>query len=257
MKELTRVFEGRNVRVFVDDAGEPWFIVKDVADVLGYTEHTDAIKILNTIEKGSHVVQGLYGGPQTMVTCSEPGLYRLIFSSRQERSEAFRRWVTSEVLPSIRKTGGYGIQSTTLALNLRDPKQLATFALQLCEIVAEKDKQLAEQAPKVESFDAFISATGTYSLQEAGKTLGVGANRFIWSLESSGYLYRNSKGYLLPKQQYVDQGLFVLRVGSHTHGGVAKTHHQTRVTPKGVDYFRAKSKPQLPLLLSSPSEDCQ
>lgn len=58
----------------------------------------------------------------------------------------------------------------------------------------------------------------------------------------------------LRKQQYVDQGLFVLRFGSHTHGGVAKTHQQTRVTPKGVDYFRVKSKPQLPLLLAPHSE---
>lgn len=97
---------GQEVRVRVDERGEPWFVAKDVCDILGVANNRDAVSRLDADERMS-VLPTALGGSQKMVAVSESGLYRLIFESRKPEARAFRRWVTHEVLPSIRKTGLY------------------------------------------------------------------------------------------------------------------------------------------------------
>lgn len=89
--------------------GNPWWVVKDVCKCLGISKHRDALARLDDDERGSVVVDTL-GGPQEVGACNESGIYSLIFESRKPEAKAFKRWVTHEVLPTIRKTGGYGVQ---------------------------------------------------------------------------------------------------------------------------------------------------
>lgn len=106
-------FQANEVRVVIQD-GEPWFIAKDVCSVLQHTNHRAAIAGLDTDEKGVSIVD-THGGRQSMSIISEAGLYALIFSSRLEKAKAFRRWVTHDVLPNIRRTGTYSIAPKTSA----------------------------------------------------------------------------------------------------------------------------------------------
>jgi len=99
-------FDGHATRTIMVD-GEPWFIASDVAAILGYSETAAATRTLDEDDKGLQTVQTL-GGPQSMTAVNESGLYALILGSRLESAKRFKRWITKEVLPSIRKTGGYG-----------------------------------------------------------------------------------------------------------------------------------------------------
>lgn len=111
MQVVPQLFEGEHlVRVVMDEAGEPWFVAKDVCDVLELTNSRKALADLEEDEKG--VTTGYTpGGNQSFATVNESGLYSLIFRSRKPEAKRFRKWVTSEVLPAIRKTGGYGAAS--------------------------------------------------------------------------------------------------------------------------------------------------
>ncbi len=99
-------FQHHTIRV-VEQAGQPWFVAKDVAEILEYSRPRDMLRLLDEDEKGAQIVR-TPGGPQEMAILSESGLYHAIFLSRKPQAAAFRRWVTAEVLPAIRRTGGYG-----------------------------------------------------------------------------------------------------------------------------------------------------
>lgn len=105
---LEYVFNGTSLRVVQDDVGEPWFVLKDLSDALCYRDASNASRVLADDEKGTHAVSTL-GGVQGVITVNESGLYRLIFGSRKDEAEDFRKWVYGEVLPSIRKTGSYDL----------------------------------------------------------------------------------------------------------------------------------------------------
>lgn len=108
MNDLAFSFQGHAVRVVLDDAGEPWWIARDVCGALGIGKHRDAISGLAE-DEGRPVIVDTLGGPQTMAGINEPGLYRLIFSSRKPAAEAFKRWLAHEVLPALRRTGRYDL----------------------------------------------------------------------------------------------------------------------------------------------------
>lgn len=103
------VFDDALVRVRVDERGAPWFVAKDVCRVLGIEKYRDAIATLDDDEKGCPVLVDTLGGEQQMSTVSESGLYSLVFRSRKPEARVFRKWVTAEVLPAIRRTGAYGL----------------------------------------------------------------------------------------------------------------------------------------------------
>jgi phage antirepressor YoqD-like protein len=154
----------------------------------------------------------------------------LVLRSRKPEAQRFKRWVTHEVLPSIRKTGGYG-----QSLDMRDHRQLATAALQLIEINEEYRKQLVEAQPKVEGYQKLIDTDGLRGLQQAGKALGMRPNKFIQLLIAHGYLFRR-EGALVPYQRHIDSGY--LRVRNLVVDKHARL--QTFITPKGLDHFWRK-----------------
>lgn len=108
-------FETHAVRVVLDESGAPWFVAGDIADVLGYRKANDMTRSLDDDEKGAHILRTL-GGDQTVTIISESGLYHAILKSRKPEAKTFRRWVTHEVLPTIRKTGGYRLSGTTRSI---------------------------------------------------------------------------------------------------------------------------------------------
>ena len=101
-------FESTEIRAIANDQGEPWFVASDVAEVLGYREAYHMVRLLDDDEKGPHIV-GTPGGEQEMTIISESGLYACILKSRRPEAKVFRKWVTGEVLPSLRKTGRYAV----------------------------------------------------------------------------------------------------------------------------------------------------
>jgi anti-repressor protein len=144
-------YQSKEVRSFIDKRGEPYFIASDIANLLGYRSTSDATRILDTDEKGVMTVL-TPGGPQKLTTLNESGLYSLIFLSRKPEVKSFKKWVTSEVLPSIRKTGSYGQK-----VDLNDPGQLRALLLDYSARI-EKDQ------PKVQFYDQYINAEGLYNL---------------------------------------------------------------------------------------------
>ncbi len=147
----TFFYENKEVRSFIDEKGEPHFIAGDIAKLLGYRSTSDATRILDTDEKGVMSVH-TPGGPQKLTTLNESGLYSLIFLSRKPEVKNFKKWVTSEVLPSIRRTGSYGQQ-----IDLNDPQQLRALLLDYSD-------KIEQNQPKVHFYDQYINAEGLYNL---------------------------------------------------------------------------------------------
>jgi prophage antirepressor-like protein len=137
-------FEGREVRVQVDERGEPWFCAADVCEVLGLEKVSNAVERLEPDEKGTRLT-GTPGGPQQLLHLNEPGLYRLLMRSDKPQAKPFQRWVTHEVLPSIRKTGSYSAAPAVTALGTRE-QRIAAALLETAEVIAERDAKIAEQA---------------------------------------------------------------------------------------------------------------
>lgn len=190
----------------------------DIACLLGYRVARDAIRILDADEKDEHIVLTL-GGPQKLAIINESGLYSLILMSRKPEVKRFKKWVTSEVLPSIRKTGSYNKQA-----DLNDPKQLRLLLLDYADKI-EKDQ------PKVQFYDEFINSEGLYNLQNAARALNQSPNLFIRSLKDTYLFYQGSA--LVPYQRYLSQGLFEVKSTMVDN----KARYQTYVTPKGLEYF--------------------
>ncbi len=159
------------------------------------------------------------GGPQKLAIINESGLYSLILMSRKPEAKRFKKWVTSEVLPSIRKTGSYNKQA-----DLNDPKQLRQLLLSYAD-------KIDEDQPKVQFYDEFINSEGLYNLQNAARALNQSPNLFIRSLKD-GYLFYQGSA-LVPYQRYREQGLFEVKSTIVDN----KARYQTYVTPKGLDYF--------------------
>ena len=201
--------------------GEPWFVAKDVCDILGHTNNRIAIEGLEPNEKGVSKVYTL-GGEQSMQIVSESGLYQLIFRSNLPKAKEFSRWVTGEVLPSIRKTGQYGIQSLT--------------RLQIAEMLVESEKralalegQVQEMLPKAKFADDFQAAVGNILIREMAKKLDTGEKRlFDYLIRNKILISRNE-----PYQRYKDAGYFKIKSGTHSQKDKLVEHHTVTVTPKG------------------------
>ncbi len=214
----TFIYESEEIRSFLDQSGDPWFIANYISSLLGYRMTSDATRLLDEEEKGTQILSTA-GGPQKFTTVSESGLYALIFASRKSGAKTFKRWVTSEVLPSIRKTGGYNKQ-----IDLNNPTQLRILLLNYAAKI-EKDQ------PKVQFYDDFINAEGLYNLQNAARALNKNPNLFIDSLKNTYLFYQGAA--LVPYQRYRDLGLFEVKSTTVDN----KARYQTYITPKGLQYF--------------------
>ena len=224
----------------IDD--EPWFVGKDVAEILGYanpneaiSDHVDDEDKLNSKTLSSFSANlGQRGG----WLINESGLYSLIMSSKLPAAKKFKRWVTSEVLPSIRKNGGYiaGQESMT-------PAELMASALLMAQkTLAEREARIADltvqnqiMQPKAEYFDELCDRETLTGIYETAKELGVAPRKFTADLVKHRYLYRGKKGQLLPYESKND-GLFVLKETFNNQTKWSGT--QTLITVKGRELFR-------------------
>ena len=211
-------YEGKKVRSFLDEEGEPWFVASDISSLLGYRAASDATRILDSDEKGLGTVL-THGGPQKLAIFNESGLYSLIFLSRKPEVKNFKKWVTSKVLPSIRKTGSYGQQ-----IDLHDPKQLR-------DLLLDYAARIEINQPKVEFYDKFVNSEGLYNLQNAARALNKNPNLFINSLKNTYLFYQGTA--LVPYQRYREQGLF--EVKSTIVDNILR--YQSYITAKGLQYF--------------------
>lgn len=223
---------------------EPWFVGKDVAQVLGYKNPQEAIRThVDPDDKGvSEILTP--GGKQPLPIINESGLYSLILSSKLPGAKEFKRWVTSEVLPSIRKHGAY-MTPETLQAAILNPDTM----IQLCQqLKSEQDRNLELTVvnsrltvenqimqPKAEYFDDLVDRNMLTNFRETAKELNYPPKKFVEFLISHKYIYRDKRGKLLPYENKND-GLFEVRECFNEKTQWSGT--QTLVTPKGRETFR-------------------
>ena len=223
---------------------EAWFVGKDVAVALGYSNTRDALsKHIDDEDKGVAKCD-TPSGMQNMVIINESGLYSLILSSKLESAKKFKHWVTSEVLPSIRKHGAY-MTPETLEAAILNPDTM----IQLCNALKdEQDKNKTLQTtnsklsvevqimqPKADYFDELVDRNLLTNFRETAKQLGIKQNKFISFLLDKKYLYRDQRGRLMPYANK-NNGLFEIKETYNEKTDWSGT--QTLVTPKGRETFR-------------------
>ena len=243
MNEL-KVFENPafgQVRTIEID-GEPWFVGKDVAVALGYTNTAKAVR--DHVDEEDKLTERivLSGQNREVIFINESGLYSLILSSKLPTAKDFKRWVTKEVIPSIRKTGGYQMPSTPeqrIAAALIDAQRILAEYEEKNQALAMENSALAVDKaimqPKADYFDELVERNLLTNFRETAKQLGVGQKEFISFLLSHKYLYRDKRGKLLPYAGKND-GLFEVKECINEKTDWSGT--QTLITPKGRETFR-------------------
>jgi len=232
-----RYAEARELRTVVIDS-EPWFVANDVAAILDLDNPRPSLALLDDDERGVHTVDTL-GGPQSLTTISEAGLYSLILRSRKAEAKPFKRWVTHDVIPTIRKTGSYGVQHALPQNYVEALRELASQveATELAKI------RIRELEPAASAWASLVEATGDYSVADAAKMLSrdpaitIGQNTLFRYLGKHGWLYQRG-GEWHPYQDKVDTGLLTLKTNRpywDSRRGVDVLPAPTvRVTAKGV-----------------------
>lgn len=239
-------FKGAALRTLTDENGEPWFVAKDVCDVLELSNVGQALARLDDDEKSSITLNdGTPGNPNKAIV-SESGLYALVLASRKPEAHEFKRWVTHEVLPQIRKTGGY-IPTT----DVDDDMTILAKAVMIGQRTMEEQKRrIAEQSehikalePKARFADAVAASDGTCLIGELAKMLrqnglNIGQNRLFEILRQDGYLGKTGSNRNVPTQKAMDLGLFRIKETAITHSDGHVTINRTaKVTGKGQTYF--------------------
>lgn len=233
----------------VDVNGEPWFVGKDVAQTLGYAKPQNAIAShVDEDDKRVAPIQGTPGGTQEMTIINESGLYSLVLSSKLPDAKKFKRWITAEVIPSIRKHGAY-MTPETLEQAILNPD----IMIQLCTTLKEEqekrralEEQVKRDAPKVLFHDAVAASDDTILIRDLSKLLSqngvpnMGGTRLYAWLRENGYLCKEGASYNLPTQRAMELGLFRIRESSRIQNGEIMTDKTTRVTGKGQQYFLKK-----------------
>lgn len=224
----------------IERGGEPWFVGKDVADNLGYTNAPKAIR--DHVDDEDKLTERivLSGQNRQAIFINESGLYSLVLSSKLPDAKKFKRWVTSEVIPSIRKNGGYLAGQE----NMSDAEIMAKALLVAQKTIEHKQAQIEAMQPKAVFADAVSASKTSILVGELAKILkqnGVdtGEKRLFSWLRENGYLIRR-KGtdHNMPTQRSIEQGLFTIKETAITHGDGHVTVNKTpKVTGKGQTYF--------------------
>lgn len=240
---------GHEVRSLMVD-GEPWFVAADVAKALGYREAYDLTRRIDLDDKGPRSVR-TPGGDQQMICINEAGLYVAILGSQVEGAREFKRWITHEVLPAIRREGYYVAPGRSEVV-----EQVPTSFAEALRLAArlEEERQAAEAlvrelTPAADAWHHLATADGDYSVADAAKVLSrkagvvVGQNRLFTVLSNIGWTYRASDGRWRVKQSAVESGRLSERPTSHYHprtGELILDPPQIRVTVKGVEALLAR-----------------
>jgi prophage antirepressor-like protein len=226
-----------NIRTMERD-GAPWFVGKDVAEALGYSNSRDAVS--THVDGEDKATVAFHDGSQNrnMVVINESGLYALVLGSKLPTAKKFKRWVTSEVIPSIRKHGGY----INGQANMTPEELMASALLMAQKTLADRDARISTltvenqiMLPKAEYFDQLVERNTLLNFRETAKALDVPPKKFVSFLLEKKYVYRDKKGKLLP-YEHKNDGLFEVKesVNEKTNWSGA----QTLITPKGRETFR-------------------
>lgn len=239
-------FKGAALRTLTDEAGEPWFVLKDCMSILDLGNPTETVKMFDKDEFSTTEVIDSIGRRQQTYIISEPGLYRLVMKSRKPEAKEFQRWVTHEVLPQIRKTGGYIPTSESDS----DEDIMARAVLVAQKTIERKNQQLQAKdtqikmlEPKARFADAVAASDGTCLVGELAKMLrqngmDIGQNRLFRLLQADGYLGKSGSNRNVPTRRAMDLGLFRIKETTVTHADGHTTVSRTpKVTGKGQRYF--------------------
>lgn len=235
-------FESRQVRTLKIN-GEPWFVGKDIAKVLGYANPSVAISKNVPYEFKGITKMETPGGKQNITIISEPGLYKLVFKSHAESAERFTNWIARKVLPAIRRHGAYMTDEKAFDV-IHNQNGLADLLQQAADQLRQKDIQIEEMKPKALFADAVSVSKTTVLIGELAKMLkgngiDIGATRLFKWMREHGYLI-NRKGadWNMPTQKAMNLGLFKIKETTITHSDGHVTITKTpKVTGKGQQYF--------------------
>lgn len=225
-------FETQQVRTVLID-NEIWFVASDVTKILGYQNGRDAIN--------KHCLEGVAkkytlltkGGNQELTIINESGIYQLVMASKMPNAIKFKEWVTSKVLPSIRKTGSFSVNSKT-ELSIEEMTLLVIQNMQ--SKIADQQKQLEEQKPKVEFAEKIVNTGNGVSIGDFAKSINYGQNKLFEWLRKNKYLMSNN----IPYQQYIDNGYF--KVIEWVLESKNEARFKTLITGKGQEYISSKLK---------------
>jgi len=228
----------------IEQNGEPWFIARDVCECLSIGKYRDAVSRLEEDERGS-VEMDTPGGRQSLSAVNEYGLYSLVLSSRKPEAKEFKRWITHEVIPAIRKTGGYisgakemsdeEIMAKALLIGKRTIEQ-QQLRIQNLEVTnSELTVSNTIMRPKADYFDELVDRNLLTNFRETAKQLGIGQKAFVNFLLEKKYVYRDKKGKLMP---YAGKGDGLFEVKECYNEKTAWSGVQVLITPKGREVFR-------------------
>lgn len=229
----------------MERSGEPWFVAADVCRALEIKNNRDALSRLDQDEKGVALID-TPGGKQELTIVNEAGLYSLVLGSRKPEAKAFKRWITHEVIPTIRKTGGY-VNNTAKFVDCYFPQLRQDQKQSIC-LMLEESRRMGEKieadAPKVLFSEAVSASKSSMLVGELAKVLkqngiDIGQNRLFEWLRGNGFLIRrNGSDYNMPTQRAVEMGLFEIKETAVTHSDGHVTVSRTpKVTGKGSIYF--------------------
>jgi prophage antirepressor-like protein len=257
-------YQSKNIRI-ITDMDEPWFVASDVAKVLGYRDAANLTRRLDPLDKGYSNVS-TPGGYQKVAIINESGIYDAAFRSESEGAKPFRRWVTSEVLPTIQRTGSYVPAQAPVPAPLTGMALMAAAVLEAkkyideqSEIIAEQQEVIAELTVKAEFTETFMDAGKAMGVQAAAHLLsseGIATGEiklFRW-LRDNGWIDKGNQ----PKQPLITRGLLKLKLSTHVvavrDGRPVYGRPQVLITPKGLDELRKKLPTHRQLQLSAPSQ---
>ena len=245
MENKITVFENEEfgaVRTVIID-GEPWFVANDVFRVLAVKNTKDALHTLDDDEKSGVDIIDPHGRIQRTNCISESGLYSIVLRSRKPEAREFRRWITHEVIPSIRRHGMYA--TTPMLRKFQENPELIRL---VCErMLAEKDRadrldeKVSELQPKADFFDAFVNPDDGTNIRSTAKELGIPERMFCKFLQDAGFLYRCPAGNLMPYNKPSNDGLFIVR-DFYTQFGHHGTY--TLITAAGKNLIRSLLNPE-------------
>lgn len=246
----------RPVRVVTID-GEPWFVLADLCKVLGLARSASAIsERLDDGVRQTYPIADSLGRTQSATVVSEAGMYEVVIRSDKPEAIAFRRWITGEVLPTIRKTGTYSVQP-----ELSREELLARAVLESAEVIKEREARIAELEPPARAWKHMVAADGTYSVGDAAKTLSadpsisIGQNRLFKFMAEQGWIYRagqRDREAWRVYQPQIENGRLVEKLNrpflNERTGEYESTAPTVRITPKGVDELHKRLTAHLRLV---------
>ena len=236
MTDLTFLYDDHPVRVVTID-GEPWFVLSDLCKILDLPQVSRVKARLDDALTSSTPIADSMGRTQQATVVSEPGMYEVVIRSDKPEAVAFRRWITHEVIPSIRKTGSYQV-APVYQLPASYSEALRALAQEV-EAREAMECYAKELEPKADAYDTFLSGDGTYAIAAVAKMLGRSQNKLFDELRNAGVLIAKGAQRNVPYQQYMHH--FAVKGYDFTRAdGTVGTSYTTRVQPSGVEFIRRK-----------------